>query len=524
MLVLGVFALSGSVRLCTAAEPGEYLSMSDTWYQSREGRIATANILSWQAPHGSWPKNTDTMTKPFTGKRSALQGTFDNRATTDELRFIARACRATKSRRCKEAFVKGLNHILVAQYPTGGWPQFYPPTRSSLHPRHIAFNANTMVRLMLLLRDVATSPDYAFIHPSARKKAQASFNRGILCILKCQIVVNEKKTVWCAQHDERTLQPRRGRTFELVSLSGWESAHVLSLLMSIDNPSQKVVDAIVGGVQWYESAKVTGDDRITAAGVTTPGWARFYDIPTNRPIFTGLDGVKKFNRKEIKGEPHEDYMWWGQFGDSVAGDYKKWKPRHLHNPRVLLHDAGLSPCQLRGPLRTAYDSLLRKWFGSATVALKRILDKPDKVGWKEFATAEIIMKSTELQTAALVGRLDKLEKIGDYYSLKTLLYAKSRNLQGLPEFDKKNKRWRTEMGTKKWRLVTQAGAVYNTIMLSAARKVTPPIIKRLEDFAAQEGKSLYGAAARDAAARFKANPKESAPAIRQAYFKALMEQ
>ncbi len=36
---------------------------------------------------GGWPKNEDTTEKPFEGDRTKLKATYDNGATTDELRF-----------------------------------------------------------------------------------------------------------------------------------------------------------------------------------------------------------------------------------------------------------------------------------------------------------------------------------------------------------------------------------------------------------------------------------------------------
>ena len=55
--------------------------------------------------------------------------------------------------------------------------------------------------------------------------------RGIECIVKCQIVVNGQPTAWCAQHDEVTLEPRLGRSYEHPSISGGESSGVLLLLI-----------------------------------------------------------------------------------------------------------------------------------------------------------------------------------------------------------------------------------------------------------------------------------------------------
>ena len=518
-LVLATIALAVGAEPCGAASARYYLSKPGAWHVSAEGRKVAGNILSWQSHHGGWPKNTDTTTKPFTGDPKTLQGTFDNGATTDELRFLAAAYRATKSRQYEQAFAKGVAHILAAQYPTGGWPQFHPPSR--YYHRHITFNDNAMVRLMRFLRDVAGSADYAFLRAPVRKAAQASFDRGVQCILKCQIVVNSKRTVWCAQHDERTLEPRQGRSYELVSLSGGESVGVLRLLMSIDDPSQGVVDAVVAGAKWYESAKVSGED-LRAVGVQTSGWARFYDIPTNRPIFSGRDGVKKFNIKEIESERAKGYMWWGQFGNAVANDYKKWRQRRRDNPRILIQGTGLIPSQLKGTLKTAYASLANRRYGPAAVTLKRFLDKPDAAGKKEFETAGIIMKLVKHRAALAIGRLDKLEKIGDYYSLSLWLNTRSRSLQGLPSFDERYKRWQAERGCEKWQRAIKAGHEYNRLMLAADRKVTAFIINRLEDFAARQADSLYGNAAIDAATKFKAKTKESASAIRKAYFKRMM--
>lgn len=80
-------------------------SQSAEWFWSSEGRRIADNVLTWQTAHGSWPKNRDTMSKPFDGKSNDLHGTFDNGATTNELRFLARAFRATNEPRYQQAFL-----------------------------------------------------------------------------------------------------------------------------------------------------------------------------------------------------------------------------------------------------------------------------------------------------------------------------------------------------------------------------------------------------------------------------------
>ena len=141
-----------------------------------------ASILSFQSPEGGWPKNTITTTAPYTGEDRKLQPTFDNGATTDELRFPGPHGDVRGDARYRQAFAKGLDYILKAQYPTGGWPQFYPPSRQ--YHRHITFNDDAMVRLMTFLREVYTLDRYAFVDAARRKAAREAFDRGIECILQ----------------------------------------------------------------------------------------------------------------------------------------------------------------------------------------------------------------------------------------------------------------------------------------------------------------------------------------------------
>ena len=175
------------------------------------------------------------------------------------------------------------------------------------------------------------------VDSTRRKTAQEKFDRGIRCILNCQIVVNGKLTVWCAQHDEVDYRPRPARSFELVSLSGAESAGILHLLMSLDRPGPEVIRAVKSGAEWFKSAQlagirqviVNGDKRIIQDPNAPPLWARFYEIESNRPIFSGRDGVKKYDIAEIESERRNGYAWYGAWGERVAGSYAKWKRNWL---------------------------------------------------------------------------------------------------------------------------------------------------------------------------------------------------
>ena len=334
--VLCLLLLSSS----DATVPSQYAKQSAEWFQSEEGRRIADNVLTWQTPHGSWPKNRDTASKPFDGKSEDLHGTFDNSATIGELRFLARAFRATNEPRYRQAFLKGLSHILEAQYPTGGWPQYYPLSKN--YHRHITFNDNAMVRILELLRDVSESSDYEFLEMEDRTKAKAAVTKGIACILRTQIKQDGKLTAWCAQHDEKTLAPAWARSYEPPSISGAESVGVVRFLMSVEEPTPAIIAAVEGAAEWFRSVAIHGirleaftdaagqkDKRVVADPDAGPIWGRFYEIGSNRPIFLDRDSVVRYSFSEIGQERRMGYAYYGGWATRLLTDaYPQWREKH----------------------------------------------------------------------------------------------------------------------------------------------------------------------------------------------------
>ena len=152
MVWVGVFS---STVVAAGFPSNAYLGKQFDWFRGADGKRVVENVVSHQSVSGGWPKNLDTGEKPYRGNPAGLRGTFDNGAGRGELRFMARAYRASGDTRPHVAFLKGLDHILKAQYPNGGWPQTYP--LGSGYSRHITFNDGTMIGPMRLLRDVAES-------------------------------------------------------------------------------------------------------------------------------------------------------------------------------------------------------------------------------------------------------------------------------------------------------------------------------------------------------------------------------
>lgn len=326
--------------------------MPSAWYGSEEAKSVAETVLLAQKASGGWAKNlpyhailSETQKSDFQKSRTEVGGTFDNGATTTELRFLAKIYAKRQDERYRQAFTQGLDYILRAQYENGGWPQFFPvrDSESVAYSGHITYNDNAMVNILNFLDEVATNQaGFASLHlPDADKtKARHAFDRGIDCILKTQIRVAGTPTVWCAQHDEKTLAPAKARKYELESFSGAESAGITQLLMHISNPSPPIIAAVRGAVVWFEShqlagiqlEKETGPDGkknviVVKSEKAPPLWARFYDLETEKPFFCDRDGIKKNTLAEIGYERRNGYSWYTNAPAKVLSDYPGWLKR-----------------------------------------------------------------------------------------------------------------------------------------------------------------------------------------------------
>lgn len=325
----------------------QILRQPATWYGSAEAQRIVEAVLLYQRATGGWPKNVD-MAAPLAeraradlaAERTQTDSTIDNSATTTQIRFLALVSHAREDARVRTAALAGLDYLLAAQYPNGGWPQYFPLRAD--YSRRITFNDDAMVNVMTLLREAAGGRvPFGFVDAARRDRAADAVRRGIDAVLRTQIRVANRLTGWCQQHDERTFQPVDARTYEHASLASKETAGIARFLMGIDRPSPEVVAAVEGAVAWLRTAQITGirtERRPDASGpngydvvvvndaAATPIWARFYTMATNRPMYSGRDGVIKQQLSEIEIERRTGYSWLGDYASKLLNDeYPKWK-------------------------------------------------------------------------------------------------------------------------------------------------------------------------------------------------------
>lgn len=329
------------------------VKLGDAWFGQDEAKQLADVILSYQTPSGGWSKHNGYTKGPRLpgmqwssqyepGKSPHYLATFDNRATTEEMHFLAGVWQATQREDCKQGFLKGLEFILAAQFPNGGWPQVYP-LEGGYHD-NITFNDDAMTRILELLQAVSLrQPPYAFVDDAMRQRVADALARGIDCVLKTQVRQNGQPTVWGAQHDALTLQPASARKLEPATLSGLESAQVLEFLMTIPRPSAEVKAAIEGALAWFAQARITGEMKTNDAGKkyfepspdgTQIRWARFYDLTNSQPIFPGRDGVvyRSFTEMAAHNKLGYDYFS-SRPGSIINNGQKKWRKMLAQSPR-----------------------------------------------------------------------------------------------------------------------------------------------------------------------------------------------
>ena len=149
---------------------------------------------------------------------------------------------------------------------------------------------------------------------ATQQLASTMLAKGVDYILDSQIVVNGTKTAWCAQHHPTTYAPVKARDYEHPSISGSESVGVVKFLLTlVDNA--KAQSAAKAAIAYLDSVKLenTAYDATTAPYFFTKEgetiWYRFYEIGTNKGIFSDYSGEIFYDVAEIDPDRRTGYNW-----------------------------------------------------------------------------------------------------------------------------------------------------------------------------------------------------------------------
>ena len=366
------------------------------------------NILLFQKMNGGWPKNydmqailTDAQRKDVANARDDNQTTFDNGATHSHVQYLAEAFAATRDDAYSRACVRGIEFILTAQLPDGGWPQFYPD--KSGYRRYVTFNDGAMIGVMRVLRNIANrSQEYAFLDDALRARVAHAYEKGVECILKCQLGKDGERTGWCQQHDDVTLEPRPARMFEPAAATGMESAEIVTFLMEIDHPSTGVINAVQNAVSWFARSRIAGiraeyvraprtryqfhetayDQIVRTDASASPLWARYYELETNIPLFCNRDGKPVYTLGEVDRERRTGYAWYTTAPTPVLRRYPEWQQRWAPLQNVLAADTVIATRGIVRDTSFTTDSAWRKLLKQYPAAMPARLAGATTVAWQ----------------------------------------------------------------------------------------------------------------------------------------------
>ncbi|HEV2325289.1 MAG TPA: pectate lyase [Terracidiphilus sp.] len=343
------------------------------WYASADALRIAHNMVSYQIPDGGWSKNIDMTSGPRAPggrydtdnlNRFSEPGDFDapldpnwnyiatldNNATWMQIRFLAHvatallaAHRDADAAPFRAAVERGVEYLLNAQYPNGGWPQVWP--LEGLYHDAITINDDAMLHAIEILRDVADgAPDYRSLPQRLARRARPAAERGIECLLRLQISEGRVKTGWAQQYDALTLEPTSARNYEMPALTSDESVPVVEFFMSLPDPMPAEIAAVRDAAEWFRKVEIFGyrygsgnffSDRrspqgrmLVAVSGAGPIWARFYQIGADKPIFGERDKTIHDDVNELSRERRNGYAWFNAEGVAMLAEYKTWERAH----------------------------------------------------------------------------------------------------------------------------------------------------------------------------------------------------
>jgi PelA/Pel-15E family pectate lyase len=314
-------------------------------------KLRADNMITWQMPHGGFykfavtkydsPWNGTAARSEWTGANGVELGTIDNNATVSEILFLADVYQRSGVTAYRDAARSALDFLLNMQYSSGGWPQVYPARTGTIYSNYVTFNDNAMVRVLILLDQASkmVAPLNGDLFTSSQLSSiDGALGSAVEYILAAQIVQNNVKTVWCAQHDPVTYAPLGARSYELPSKSGKESVLVAAFLMTRPQ-TPEIEQAVKAALAWFRSDNVKVADTAyvkRASGSTDdthnpiqskPGstmWYRFYDLDIDKGFFSGRlptdsppGNGKQYDIMAIEPERRYGYEWGGNYAGNL---------------------------------------------------------------------------------------------------------------------------------------------------------------------------------------------------------------
>ncbi|UCG57084.1 MAG: hypothetical protein JSU70_19740 [Phycisphaerales bacterium] len=313
-----------------------YETTSDEFYRDAARDVASA-LLRGQLRSGGWfyhiefdpEKRLEYGYRDVPKRKKQKQKTtLDDDTTQTAVRFLMRLDKTLPShdQGIHEAVTYALNSMLAAQYPNGGWYQWYDkypsgadpneyPTKAASYPETWSrvwlndwtgcyfINDNVMTNMILtMLMAYETYGD--------RQCLQSALKAGDFLLLA---QMPDPQPAWAQQYD-KDMHPVWDRKFEPPAISGRESQDVLEALCLLYRKTarSKYLEPIPRAISYLRKSALE-DGRL----------ARFYELNTNRPLYFRRTG-KRYDLTYSSDDIPEHYAFMvGSRLDSIEAEYHR---------------------------------------------------------------------------------------------------------------------------------------------------------------------------------------------------------
>ncbi len=330
--------------------------------------------------------------------RRPPQADFDDARTQGPTMFFIELIRdGSDEERHKEALDKALNLFLEAQYPSGGWPQYYPLETEDGHSdldnyrRYHHINDASIPDCMEVLL-------YAYETFGEDEHFEA-FIRAADWLLEVRL----PDAAWAQQyHDDFVKGPKKpnspapGRWFEPMAITAGETPAVLDILKEVwlKTGDDRYVEPFDEVADWYERSRLE-DGR----------WARFYELHTNRPLYCTPDRVITYSDEDLR----PGYAWKGNWGQRALRTIERVKESGRN---AILEERAAEPDdeafeRLGRRAREALDALDERGFW-----LEERSDAAERPTSGHVAVSEYDGREDEFISAGLFNR--RMKQLTDY--------------------------------------------------------------------------------------------------------------
>jgi PelA/Pel-15E family pectate lyase len=255
-------------------------------------------VVCAQSPEGGWSEAPDlrsdcpAVQPPVAPMVTNGSDTLDEGGPVQTIDFLLnlRQSDASEATRFTQSARAAFDFLVNAQNTDGGWP--------------LKLSKGSYSRFSTLNDGVTTEAIRALVE-GFELFSDARYRDAALKGVQFLLNVQATNGAWAQQYDE-TGKPAKARAFEPVAYASLETARAMLTIADFYALTES---------ETLKLSLLTARDWLAPRRMGDAGWARFYEIGTDLPLFGDRDGSVHYNINEISGERAAGYRWIEAFAE-----------------------------------------------------------------------------------------------------------------------------------------------------------------------------------------------------------------